>query len=394
MDVYQYEHRRHNAPPAARHEGHQRLIRMQPQQHQEQPHIIPLFDDEEDENRTCRAGAVLSSRCHCHHRMKHNLVSYSCRDRVSPHHIKSNVPSSLGKYDNIMSNKDKEYAYPNKPPQRQIHCSRKKASQRQQDHERSIPHDFHPCHTQYMKDCIELFEQCYSASCQVGASVVKREVIIVNQKLLSFKNRQQRQAQQRQQKRHDEEGHRKRFLLDVNSKTSSTRPKRSSHDDGIKVNIRTELEDEKLEESRDIRMNSTKVEKGNDILYEQDSPMKRRRVSLMSKESDMSQDNSCNEESDKDYDSSDSGSQGNFVEAGLAGIKPSMSAYHLEEERRSIWERADRMKRLSSLFRHMEAIQRNIMNEMKESYHRDYFHSNERSGQNHDDDDIAVTLSS
>lgn len=360
MNIHQYHQRNENPPP---------MREAQRQQHvvlplrQEQPHVIPVFDDEDDDT----------------HLARRVVVSRHCQ---SSNHISSKTNNTMartfGIHNNIMNHQDHGSVSNDQKPQQQ-HPSRKQHSRL---YERSLHRDASKCrndhlsHKEHMKDCIELFDNCYSASCQVGAAVVKREVIIVNQQLMSFRRRQEQLHQQQQQ--HKE----LKRVVDIQNKIRKHQ-KRSLDE----VEVANDHVKEEYKESETLKVDNInyKTDNDNDMHTNDDGDcyqnsnmtpsMKKRRVSLMLKDTDIPNEHEEKEDEDESCD----------VTASSTSVTNAMLIS--QEERRSIWVRAERMNRLSCLFRQMQMIQKTIMNEMIESYNDDY--CNDEASAAYDEDDYV-----
>lgn len=371
MNIHQYHQRNQNPPP---------MREAQQQQHvvlplrQEQPHVIPVFDDEDDDNHVARR--VVVSR-HC---QRSNHISSNTNNTMA---------RTFGIHHNITNHPDHGSVSNDQKPQQ--HPSRKQYSRL---YERSLHRDAsksrnhnHLSHKEHMKDCIELFDNCYSASCQVGAAVVKREVIIVNQQLMSFRRRQE-QLQHHQQQQHEElkrkvdiqnKKHQKRSLDEIEVATDHTKEEKDEESDTLTVHNTNYKNDN----DNDIHTSDD-----GDCYQNRSMTLKKRRVSLLPKETDVGQ--KSNDVSDmmnfdipNEHEEKEDEDESCDVTASSTTVTNAMVIS--QDERRSIWVRADRMKRLSCLFRQMQMIQKTIMNEMIESYNDDYC-NDEASAYDEDDD--------
>lgn len=159
------------------------------------------------------------------------------------------------------------------------------------------------CRSSFLNDdallnahCIDLFERCYVATCQVGSTVVKREIHRVHQELASFFG--------------------DRHRLQPNNAVVNKK-KRSFEEKG--------LDDDDVSASRNV---TPSEDDNSDTMI-----TKKRRISYLPKE--------------------------------MTEASATASTGEEEHHRGLLWQRAHRMKRLSSLFRQMEMIQRTILYEMK-----------------------------
>lgn len=172
-----------------------------------------------------------------------------------------------------------------------------------------------------MKDCIDLFEQSCIATSQVGSAVVQREAYIVKRALTSFQHRHRKQLNTADQKT-------KRSFDDIEGE--ATVSPYSNSNEIYKENKKQRASFPTKEASNESQQHSTNLSKEDDACHDH----------AITETSTLP-----NNDEDDDYDED---------ECCCAMLQ----------------DRAHRMKRLSSLFRQMDMLQRAILYEMKDdSYH-------------------------
>lgn len=204
-----------------------------------------------------------------------------------------------------------------------------------------------------MKDCIDLFEQCYDASCEVGSCIVKREIMIVNQRLLSFV-------------------HKPHECDDDDDETSpppSAKPPKKKKNRSSDVKNKSDETEEEGDVRREdaLPTNDTDSHGGNSSSSSSSSnddedgntPMtKKRRISFLPEEEMATRGHLASVRDNDDMVS--------------RSTEEESVCRHRRRRCLLLWERANRMKRWSSLFRQMEHIQRTILQEMKESFSHEH----------------------